>query len=407
MKLKNRVTKLLATILVAILVFATRECNAQTITASFAQKIAQYDILGSFTCGLAKVRKDGKYGFIDKAGNEIVPCVYDDVGYLHDHMAWVRKEEFGGFGYVDEMGELVIPCKYTRVQDFSEGLAWVNEDGPWCCINRNGEVVFTLEIMSEDRSEFTDGLSVITPPKEEGTSSIVNTKGEVVTKLMWRSWLGCGISDGLILCERYDEEGYLIGYVYLDTQGNVVIDRPEEDSEYVYGYTPFYNGLAAVLRFSKIDEDADISEGGDVKVGYIDKTGKFAIPISLPCSGYDDQPDFPDPFTCQDDMILSMKQVGECGDEGCDFLYGVVDRTGKLVVPYKYRYIQDFSGGLAAVFSEEEDKFGYIDKTGKVVIPFKYDSVGFDGFQEGLSVVYLGDKPGYVDKQGNDTFSVK
>ena len=55
------------------------------------------------------------------------------------------------------MGELIIPCKYKQAQDFSEGLAWVNDNGPWRCIDNNGKVVFTLEIMSEFRSNFKDG----------------------------------------------------------------------------------------------------------------------------------------------------------------------------------------------------------------------------------------------------------
>lgn len=388
MKYKNLITLFVACI--TILSIATSHSYAQTINASFAQKIAQYDELGSFSCGLAQVRKGSKFGFIDKAGNEIVPCTYDNVGDFHDHMARVRKDFKDG--YIDEMGELIIPCKYKQAQDFSEGLAWVNDNGPWRCIDNNGKVVFTLEIMSEFRSNFKDGLSVITPP--EGESSIINAKGEVL-ELSGHSWLGTGISDGLILCADTDEESGDTKYVYLDTMGNVVIDCSPQ-----YGdYHPFHNGLAAVLKYGSEAE-------GGCKVGYIDKSGKLVIPISLPCSGFDDMPDFPDPFTCQDDMICSTKQVGNYGEENFGFLFGFYDRTGKLVVPHKYNKAQDFSGGLAAVLNED-GKWGYIDKTGKVVIPFKYDAVSYEGFQDGYALVELGDKQGYVDKQGNDTFSMK
>lgn len=376
-------------IYVIFFLFISITTNGQ-ITKSFAQKIAQYDELGNFSCGLAQVKKGGKYGFIDKAGNEIVPCTYDNVGDFHDHMARVRKDFKDG--YIDEMGELIIPCKYKQAQDFSEGLAWVNDNGPWRCIDNNGKVVFTLEIMSEFRSNFKDGLSVITPP--EGESSIINAKGEVL-ELSGHSWLGTGISDGLILCTDTDEESGDTKYVYLDTMGNVVIDCSPQ-----YGdYHPFHNGLAAVLKYGSEAE-------GGCKVGYIDKSGKLVIPISLPCSGFDDMPDFPDPFTCQDDMICSTKQVGNYGEENFGFLFGFYDRTGKLVVPHKYNKAQDFSGGLAAVLNED-GKWGYIDKTGKVVIPFKYDAVSYEGFQDGYALVELGDKQGYVDKQGNDTFSMK
>ena len=42
-----------------------------------------------------------------------------------------------------------------------------------------------------------------------------------------------------------------------------------------------------------------------------------------------------------------------------------------------------------------------------MVIPFKYDAVSYEGFRDGYALVELGDKQGYVDKQGNDTFSKK
>jgi hypothetical protein len=40
---------------------------------------------------------------------------------------------------------------------------------------------------------------------------------------------------------------------------------------------------------------------------------------------------------------------------------------------------------------------GYVDKTGKMVVPCKYDYA--QSFYEGLAVVELNDKYGYIDKQ--------
>ncbi len=385
---QNLCIKAILALILAILGNSTT--YSQQITTSFAQKIVQYDYLGDFFCGLAKVEKGGKYGFIDKAGNEIVPCTYDNVGDFHNNMAWVENHD-RKYGYLDNMGELIIPCKYKRAQDFSEGLAWVNDNGPWRCIDNNGTVVFTLEIMSEERSNFTDGLSVITPP--EGESSIVNTKGEVL-KLSGHSWLGNGVSEGLILCEVPNGENGFMKNVYIDANGKLVIDCNPD-----YCYHPFHNGLAAVTCYQSENEEG-------YKVGYIDKTGEFVIPISLPCTGFDDMDDFPDPIVCCEGMIRSIKTIGNNGNEDLNFLYGFVDTRGNLVIPYKYSNAHDFSGGLAAIMNEE-GKWGFVDKTGKMVIPFKYDGVSWKSFQDGFALVQIGDKYGYVDKQGNDTFSMK
>ena len=377
---------------IAILLFLS-ECQlsfCQTITTSFAQKIAQYDELGDFSCGLAKVRKGGKYGFIDKSGNEIVECSYDEVGDFHDFMAYVQTHD-RKYGYIDNMGDLVIPCKYKRAQDFSEGLSWVNDDGPWCCIDKNGKVVFTLGIMSEARTDYKDGLSVITPP--DGESSIVDANGKVIN-LSGHSWLGNGVSDGMILCEVPSGEDGNMKNVYIDTKGKVVIECNPH-----YSYHPFHNGLAAVMCYQ-----SEAEEG--YKVGYIDKTGEFVIPLTLPCTGFDDMDDFPDPIACCEGMIRSIKTIGNDENGDFSFLYGFVDDKGNLVVPYKYTDAHDFSGGLAAV-CDDEGKWGFIDKGGNIIIPFKYDGVSWNSFQDGFALVQIGDKYGYVDKQGNDTYSLK
>lgn len=383
---QNLCIKAILTLILAILGNSTT--YSQQITSSFAKKIVQYDYLGDFSCGFARVKKGAKYGFIDKAGNEIVPCTYDNVGDFHNNMAWVNHD--WKYGYIDNMGELIIPCKYKRAQDFSEGLAWVNDNGPWRCIDNNGKVVFTLDIMSEYRSNFTDGLSVITPP--EGESSIVNTKGEVL-KLSGHSWLGSGFSDGMIMCADTDEKSGDTKYVYLDKEGKVKLDCSTIQGD--YSYSPFINGLAAVVN---------IDNNNNMTVGYIDKTGHLRIDATLPyygISGVDE-----DPFVCSEGMIRTVKNFNDEESGDYDLKYGFVDDKGNLVVPYKYTDAHDFSGGLAAV-CDGEGKWGFIDKGGNIIIPFKYDGVSWNSFQDGFALVQLGDKCGYVDKQGNDTFSVK
>lgn len=388
-----------ASVFISLLLFTAPESYAQTINASFAQKIAQYSKLGDFSCGFARVKKAGKWGFIDKSGNEIVECTYDYVGYYHDFMAIVRNHD-GKDGYVDNMGDLVIPCKYRYAQDFSEGLAWVNDDGPWRCIDSNGKVVFTLEMMSSHRSAFKNGLSVITSP--EGTCEIIDRTGKVVN---WNvnitlAWEG-GFEDGLLLCTSGEEDNGR--EVYLDNKGSIIIDctsmqkkyspyvddsSVEEDS---YTFHPFKNGLAPVLDM------------GNIKLGYIDKTGGWAIKPAIPFIMVDADVG---PFYCIDGMIRTVKNFGNEDSFDFELKYGFMDSTGKLVIPYSYTDAHDFSGGLAAV-RDNNGKWGFVNKKGDLVIPYKYDGVSYDGFQDGFALVVIGDKQGYVDKNGNDTFSVK
>lgn len=377
---------------VLFVILSCQMSYGQSITPSFALKIAQYKYLDDFHNGFARVCKSGdhigEWGIIDKTGNEIVECIYDEVGRFNDDLAYVRDHD-GKYGYVDNMGELVIPCKYHRAQDFSEGLAWVNDNGPWCCIDRDGKVIFILDIMSKYRSNFKGGFSIITPPEGEGESSIINTKGQTIN-MKGRSWLGNGVSDGLILSVVGNGDDEEPSYEYIDTEGNVVIDCTNFDG--YFDFRPFFNGLAPVVDME------------NMKVGYIDKTGKFAIPPTLPFYAITNVDE--DPYCCYDGMIRTVKNFGDEDSIDFDLKYGFIDSTGKLVIPYMYKGAYDFSGGLAAV-CKEDGKWGFINKKGDVAIPFKYDGVSYDSFQDGFALVVIGDKLGYVDKNGNDTFSVK
>lgn len=78
---------------------------AETNFRSMAQTLLKYDLVGSFSDGLAVAALNGKYGFIDKTGREVIPVKYDSV--------WCRafrKEGFIGVelngkkGFVDVEG---------------------------------------------------------------------------------------------------------------------------------------------------------------------------------------------------------------------------------------------------------------------------------------------------------------
>ena len=62
-----------------------------------------------------KVKKDGKYGFIDKSGNEVIPFVYDGFDYFIDGLAYVRKGD--KWGYIDKTGREVTGFLYQSIEE--------------------------------------------------------------------------------------------------------------------------------------------------------------------------------------------------------------------------------------------------------------------------------------------------
>ena len=75
------------------------------------------------------------------------------------------------------------------------------------------------------------------------------------------------------------------------------------------------------------------------------------------------------PGQCQSPPEIPMKKR-TCGDLWPvvkDKKCGYIDKTGRLIIPFKFDSAGKFSEGLAAVRIKE--KTGYIDATGKFVIP--------------------------------------
>ena len=89
-----------------------------------------YDEAADFSEGLAWVANDEYQGFIDKQGNKVLDGAkyfVADAGMLnyafHDGLACVVKMDDEGnakYGYINKQGEEVVPCKYDAANPFSE-----------------------------------------------------------------------------------------------------------------------------------------------------------------------------------------------------------------------------------------------------------------------------------------------
>ena len=84
----------------------------------------------------------GKYGYIDGAGNLVIPCQFEDAFEFCGGLARVYQE--GKYGYVLEDGTISIPIEYDNAYDFGEGVAAVCENGAWKYIDTSGTVVIDL-----------------------------------------------------------------------------------------------------------------------------------------------------------------------------------------------------------------------------------------------------------------------
>lgn len=118
-----------------------------------------YEECGSEASGLLAVKQGGKWGYVNRQGEEVIPVEYDPSWryqtyvFSYDTSQEPEQVEYcyaATDGYVplckgeewelrDEMGELVIPSGiFDAIRPVHEGKCWVKKDGYWGVIQLNG-----------------------------------------------------------------------------------------------------------------------------------------------------------------------------------------------------------------------------------------------------------------------------
>ena len=93
-----------------------------------------YTTVRAFNDGYATVRYDGKYGVIDEEGHEVIPCIYDELGYSYDKpivYGYASAVRDGKYGFVDAQGNETCDFVYASnvVRDRATFAEVKNLDG--------------------------------------------------------------------------------------------------------------------------------------------------------------------------------------------------------------------------------------------------------------------------------------
>lgn len=381
--------------------------------------ILKYDDVGDFHNGRAMVVSNNKYGYIDKRGNEIIPCTFDydmEATTDHDfHEGLARIERDGKSGFIDVNGNVVIPLVYDGADDFSEGLAWVYSNGKHRVIDKNGKDVFFLT-NGMYGGAFNNGYAVVW---NGGKYGYVDKEGNFVVPCEYENYIEASneYQESEIIEPSNFQEG--LAYVYKDGHFGYLNEKGDVAIPFQFDeVNDFSEGCAAVSKEGKwgfIDKNGrevvpfqydwayNYSEGyaavcKNGKWGYIDNTGKEVIPIQ-----YDGAGTFSEGIA----FVLGNN------------LYIAIDKNGEEVFTSNYTKednIYPFKNGLALVMKWDGGGYlmGFVNTKGEEVIPCIYN--GINNFSEGLSLarqdIYYkkGDKVewerkyGFIDAEGKSTF---
>ena len=95
----------------------------------------KYDYICDFYDGLARVKLNNKYGFINKQGVEIIQCQYDWVYSFYEGFAMVKLNN--KWGFINQEGKEVIPCKYDDTHSFNENYYIGKINNKYFLIDKN------------------------------------------------------------------------------------------------------------------------------------------------------------------------------------------------------------------------------------------------------------------------------
>jgi hypothetical protein len=299
---------------------------------------------------LYPIREFGKWGYISAEGKTIIECQFDMAREFSEELAAVMVDSLWGF--IDPTGKMVIPSGFYEAYIFSDGLCnvYIKTDSGIknIFIKPDGSIAFT----SRDNfiSSFSGGVAT---GKIDDEVCIIDKSGEIIVNTHYPYGGSYPPKDGIVKVWNGDSTKYF------DVTGKLLLQLDG------MAFSDFDKGLALV----RIKDEAC----------YINIKGEIKIKPERPELTY-----FP--------FSEGLAEVVIPGDQ----TFGFIDTTGRIAVPIKFDLVNEFHGGLAAFM--DKDVWGFMDKTGRTVIEPKFEQVG--DFSHELCYVVYQNRAGYINANG-------
>lgn len=214
--------------------------------ASFSEGLAAFVVLGS-------AGSFPMHGYIDRAGNAVIPARWYGASSFREGRAAVCT---GGtistddmpdgtetlrdrkYGYIDRLGRVAIQGEYDWAGHFTEGLALVLNEASWTrhrygYVDRDGNRVMPLKFTYA--SDFKDGIAVVRRRgrRWRGSSLVIDRNGGVIACL---PLVLNELCEGLAVARRGNDSGFV------NLEGQWVIEPQFDHSG------SFRHGVAEVER---------------------------------------------------------------------------------------------------------------------------------------------------------------
>ncbi len=332
----------------------------------------------------------GMFGWMDQTGNILIKAQYNNVGFFKDGLAWAEKS--GKYGFVNKANKIVVPFQFASVTDFEKGRSIVELNELYGCIDRTG--AYTVPPQFKDLGIFTEGLmyaqkdslygfydgfgNVRIPAQfdeafsfEKGKAKviykqetgIIDQYGSYVVKPMYEELIP--FTDSIMVIESGDFYEFLKLKgeqkltLKVDEVGALVNDRAIVEFDGKVGYI---NGKAELVVPFKFEVFTNSRQDGAFdgqyakiavkgKYGIIDRTGKVIIPATYPKMG-------------AVGTLIAIEKAGK---------WGYIDLNNQWKIQPIYEFAESFNDGLGIV--QNLTVYGAVNAAGKVIIPIEFTTI--------------------------------
>lgn len=402
-------------------------------------KEPQYTSVSKINGSALLVEKGGVFGLINGEGKDLLSVSYTSISRIHKYR--LRLEKNGTSYLADAKGRLVVSRAFEEIKEYSGGAFGVKRNGKYGFVNYWGSLVIPCEY--NHISGFKNKRAVV----QRGDSSfLINPSNEVVSKkytsiesiglgkfLVRKNGAGIINEDGKEVLEVNNDSVYIhdlnpIKRVFVKNEFMFFDFRTNRKFGIGYDQAQAFKNLRSVVeqggKSGVIDEEAKevlpldydkIQVVGDI--GFVVSKGGLFQFSKLDGEFVGEEYSYLEADSTWPIIVKEKNSFGLMDSKGQVFVSGysvlnkigknyfeakkskkagVLDKTGKEVLPMDYQGVSGFSERYFVV--QQKGKWGYVDLRNKVMIDFQYDKAA--KFENGKASVTIGNESFLVNKKG-------
>ncbi len=315
-----------------------------------------YDWDFEFENEKAIVSRKYEKGVIDNKGQELVKCIYGQTRLINDTMFLVRKDisyEKKRYGIVATNERTILQTEYSKIRHIPRHGLILEKGGKAGLLNLKFD---TLIAFNYEKLHY--GTTDVLAAKNNGRYGYITLKNDTLLDFI------------------YDYATPFVGDIALvENNGSALIINVNGDAVYT-----FPNGRRNNIDI--INENLIRYRPSYHKVSFVSRQGDKIEETTYNCHDYHTESDDYGPDLSMEfgSFVNGYAIVGN--EQG---QVGMIDATGKLVIPMKYHHLEPMNEYGFTVGSFWNKKT-LIDKNGKQLTGFKYEDIRFDKRQEHFAV---------------------